>query len=52
MTMPAAFEPFVFHTESRPVVLTGRRPSNLQELLCHLRQVSGSCVSVTRTSPI
>ena len=44
MTMPAAVQPFVFHTERRLVVLTGRKASNLQELLCHLRQVSGSCV--------
>jgi len=36
--------PFVFHTERRLVVLTGRKASNLEELLCHLRQVSGSCV--------
>ena len=42
--MPAAAQPFVFHTERRLVVLTGRKASNLQELLCHLRQVSGSCV--------
>jgi hypothetical protein len=44
MMMPAAAAPFVFHTERRLVVLTGRRASNLEELLCHLRQVSGSCV--------
>jgi hypothetical protein len=44
MTMPAAVEPFVFHTETRLVVLTGRKASNLEELLGHLRQVSGSCV--------
>jgi hypothetical protein len=42
--MPAAVEPFVFHTERRLVVLTGRKASNLEELLYHLRQVSGSCV--------
>ncbi len=42
--MPVAVEPFIFHTERRLVVLTGRKASNLQELLCHLEQVSGSCV--------
>ncbi len=45
MAMPSAVvAPFVFHTERRLVVLTGRKASNLEELLCHLRQVSGSCV--------
>src|SRR5580704_11480438 len=45
MTMPRLeAAPFVFHTERRLVVLTGRKASNLEELLCHLRQVSGSCV--------
>jgi hypothetical protein len=37
-------EPFVFYTERRLVVLTGRRASNLSELLEHLREVSGSSV--------
>jgi hypothetical protein len=44
MTTPAAMAPFVFHTETRLVVLTGHKASNLRELLCHLQQVSGSCV--------
>lgn len=45
MTMPQTeVTPFIFHTERRLVVLTGRKASNLEELLCHLRQVSGSCV--------
>ena len=35
-------EPFVFYTERRLVVLTGRKARNLSELLHHLRQVSGS----------
>jgi hypothetical protein len=42
--MPQAIEPFVFYTERRLVVLTGRKASNLKELLCHLTQVSGSCI--------
>ena len=37
-------EPFVFRTEARLVVLTGRRARNLPELLDHLNQVSGSCI--------
>jgi hypothetical protein len=37
-------EPFVFYTEARLVVLTGRRARNLPELLDHLTQVSGSCI--------
>src|SRR5271169_6259309 len=44
MATPSAIAPFVFHTERRLVVLTGRKAVNLPELLCHLRQVSGSCV--------
>src|SRR5579864_813979 len=44
MATPSAIAPFAFHTERRLVVLTGRKASNLEELLCHLRQVSGSCV--------
>jgi hypothetical protein len=27
-----------------PVVLTGRKASNLEKLLCHLTQVSASCI--------
>jgi Family of unknown function (DUF5752) len=42
--MPDSIEPFVFYTERRLVVLTGRKASNLEELLCHLTQVSGSCI--------
>jgi len=37
-------EPFVFRTEARLVVLTGRRARNLPELLDQLTQVSGSCI--------
>ena len=37
-------EPFVFHTERRLVVLTGRRARNLEELLQHLREVPGSSI--------
>lgn len=37
-------EPFVFHTERRLVVLTGRKAGNLVELLEHLREVSGSSI--------
>src|SRR5271166_4393385 len=45
MAVPSiVITPFVFHTERRLVVLTGRNASNLRELLCHLQQVSGSCV--------
>ena len=36
--------PFVFYTERRLVALTGRRARNLEELLSHLSQVSGSCI--------
>ncbi len=36
--------PFVFYTERRLVVLTGRKARNLEELLSHLYQVSGSSV--------
>lgn len=36
--------PFVFYTERRLVALTGRRATNLEELLSHLCQVSGSCI--------
>src|SRR5690349_14405024 len=43
MSDPA--EPFSFHTERRLVVLTGRKAANLEELLNHLTQVSGSCIS-------
>ena len=45
MAMPvAAVAPFVFFTERRLVVLTGLKACNLEELLAHLREVSGSCV--------
>ena len=37
-------EPFVFYTERRLVVLTGRKARNLKELLTHLQLVSGSCI--------
>ena len=36
--------PLAFYTERRLVVLTGRKARDLRELLCHLRQVSGSSV--------
>ncbi|HYM07731.1 MAG TPA: DUF5752 family protein [Terriglobales bacterium] len=41
-TQPSA--PFVFYTERRLVALTGRKARNLEELLSHLSQVSGSCI--------
>lgn len=45
MAMPTiSTEPFAFYTETRLVVLTGRKASNLEQLLCHLSQVSGSCI--------
>lgn len=37
-------EPFLFYTERRLVVLTGRKARNLEELLTHLREVSGSSI--------
>ncbi len=37
-------QPFVFHTERRLVMLTGRSARNLAELLEHIRQVSGSSI--------
>ena len=37
-------EPFVFFTERRLVVLTGRKARNLTELHDHLLNVSGSCI--------
>src|ERR1700720_426406 len=37
-------EPFVFFTERRLVVLTGRKASNLCQLLQHLGEVSGASV--------
>ncbi|MGO4880448.1 MAG: DUF5752 family protein [Bryobacteraceae bacterium] len=42
--MPESVEPFAFYTERRLVVLTGRKACNLEELLCHLTQVSGSSI--------
>ena len=44
MAAAATTEPFAFYTERRLVVLTGRKASNLQELLDHLTHVSGSCI--------
>jgi len=37
-------EPFIFYTERHLVVLTGRRARNIEELLHHLSEVSGSCI--------
>jgi hypothetical protein len=37
-------EPFVFHTESRLVLLTGRKARNAAEMLSHLTEVSGSSI--------
>lgn len=37
-------EPFIFFTERRLVVLTGRKASNLCQLLQHLGEVSGASV--------
>ncbi|MBZ5579501.1 MAG: DUF5752 family protein [Acidobacteriia bacterium] len=37
-------QPFLFFTESPLVVLTGRKASNLPELLRHLNEVSGSSI--------
>jgi len=37
-------EPFVFYTERRLVVLTGRKAKNLEELVGHLKEVSGACI--------
>jgi hypothetical protein len=37
-------ESFVFHTERRMVILTGKSARNLAELLDHIRQVSGSSI--------
>lgn len=42
--MSDAVEPFSFYTERRLVVLTGRKACNLEELYCHLTQVSGSSI--------
>jgi len=44
MAPPEPVRPFVFHTEQRLVILTGRKASNLEELLFHLSEVSGSCI--------
>ena len=43
-TGPDRREPFVFYTERRLVVLTGRKAHNLKELFSHLQLVSGSCI--------
>jgi len=37
-------DPFVFSTEWRLVSLTGRKASNLEELLKHLKEVTGSSI--------
>ena len=37
-------EPFVFQTERRLVMLTGRSARNLKEMLEHIREVSGSSI--------
>jgi hypothetical protein len=37
-------QPFVFHTESRLVVLTGRKARTAAEMLAHLTEVSGSSI--------
>ena len=37
-------EPFVFQTERRLVVLTGKRARNLNEMIKNIRQVSGSSI--------
>jgi len=37
-------EPFVFFTERRLVLLTGRKARNLEELLHHLREVTGASI--------
>ncbi len=37
-------EPFIFQTEHRLITLTGRRARNLNELLDHIIQVSGSSI--------
>jgi hypothetical protein len=44
MGAPAIVEEFAFYTERRLVVLTGRKASNLEELLAQLMEVSGSCI--------
>ena len=36
--------PFVFYTEERLTLLTGRKANTLQGLLDNLREVSGSCI--------
>jgi Family of unknown function (DUF5752) len=42
--MTNSVDPFAFYTERRLVVLTGRRASNLDQLLTHLVAVNGSCI--------
>jgi len=44
VTEKAPSQEFVFYTERRLVVLTGRKASNLADLLTELEQVSGSCI--------
>jgi Family of unknown function (DUF5752) len=43
-TTGTAVTPFIFYTERRLVCLTGRKARNLEELLRHLREVSGACI--------
>jgi len=44
MTTTNQTKPFTFFTETRLVRLTGRKASDLEQLLQHLSQVSGSCI--------
>ena len=44
MSPPPDPESFVFYTENHLVLLTGLKAANLDELLTHLMQVSGSCI--------
>jgi hypothetical protein len=37
-------EPFIFETERRLVMLTGRSATNLTEMLCQIREVPGSSI--------
>jgi uncharacterized protein DUF5752 len=43
-TPSSSVAPFAFYTERRLVVLTGRKASNLDELLHHISEVSGSSI--------
>ncbi|MGA2589030.1 MAG: DUF5752 family protein [Bryobacteraceae bacterium] len=42
--MTPAVEPFAFYTERRLVALTARSARDLEELLHHLLEVTGSCI--------